>query len=289
MKVTWFDANSWLIEAAGWRVLVDPWLIGDLVFGNVSWLVKGVRPIDVEIPQNIDLILLSQGLADHAHPETLSALDKSIPVVASPDAAKVAKAAGYDSVSVATHGDTISKEKAGCAPLEVMALQGAIVGATKRENGYVLTFGSEVSGSEVSGSEVSESKTSGLKKTESALTRLYYEPHGYPDVNRLKGVGTVDVVITPLADITLVKVAPVVRGGDVAMQIAKLLRPQIMMPTAEEGRVHYEGVIAGALQTDGGAEDMRSRLKKEGLAVQVVQPASGETVELDLRASVAAV
>jgi len=266
MNVTWFDANSWLIESGGWRVLIDPWLVGDLVFGKVSWLVKGVRPQPIEIPENVDLILLSQGLADHAHPETLAALSKSIPVVASPDAAKVAEQAGYDSVRVAAHGDAITKSKEGCAPLEIKALQGAIVGATKRENGYVLSFGSGAADAEA--------------------VKMYYEPHGYPDIERLKAVGPVDVVITPLADITLVKVAPVVRGGDVAMQIAKLLKPQVMLPTAEEGRVHYEGVIAGALQTEGGAEEMRSRIQKAGFNTRIVQPTSGETVALDLRASV---
>ncbi|MEM6450532.1 MAG: MBL fold metallo-hydrolase [Cyanobacteria bacterium P01_D01_bin.105] len=263
MDVTWFDANSWLIEAQGWRVLIDPWLVGDLVFGNMPWLVKGVRSVEIDIPRNIDLILLSQGLADHAHPETLSVLDKSIPVVASPDAAKVAREAGYERVSVVAHGETAEETKANAAPLLITALQGAIVGPTKRENGYVLNFGS-------------------------GSIQMYYEPHGYPDVERLKQIGAVDVVITPLADITLAKVAPVVRGGDVAMQIAKLLRPQVMLPTAEAGQVNYDGVISGVLQTAGGAEAMRSRFQEEGLNTRVIQPTSGETLGLDLRASVAA-
>ena len=262
MKATWFDANSWLIEAQGWRILVDPWLVGDLVFGNMPWLVKGTRAVAVEIPPNVDLILLSQGLADHAHPATLKALDRSIPVVASPDGAEVARAAGYESVSAIAHGEMIERTKENCSPLQIDALQGAVVGAMKRENGYVLTFGSG--------------------------PRMYYEPHGYPDIERLKAVGSVDVVITPLADISLAKVAPVVRGGNVALQIAQLLRPQVMIPTAENGRVSYDGLISGALQTTGGAEAMRSRLRAANLDSQVIQPTSGKTVELDLRASVAA-
>lgn len=263
MKVTWFDANSWLIEAQGWRVLIDPWLIGDLVFGNMPWLVKGVRPVAVDVPQDIDLIVLSQGLADHAHPETLRALDKSIPVVASPDAAVVAIQAGYRAVTVVDHGDTTEQTKVSAGSLRIDALQGAIVGAMKRENGYVLSFGA-------------------------GFPKLYYEPHGYPDTERMKAIGNVDVVITPLADISLAKVAPVVRGGDVALQVAKLLKPQVMLPTAEEGRVSYEGLISGALQTAGGADDMRSRLEAAGLDTKVVQPTSGETVELDLLAPVGA-
>lgn len=264
MKLTWFDANSWLVEAGSWRILVDPWLVGDLVFANAPWLVKGVRSHNIDIPQNIDFILLSQGLADHAHPETLERLDKSIPVVASPDGAKVAKDIGYESVTVANHGDRIEPDKSGTQgkSLAIEALEGAIVGATKRENGYVLSF---------------------LELD----TRLYYEPHGYPDLERLQAIGSIDVVITPVADITLMKIAPVVRGGSVALEIAQKLKPQVMLPTAENGRVNYEGLISSALSTSGGAKELRSQLQAEGLDTQVVQPTSGETVELSLHPSVA--
>jgi len=33
MQLTWFGANSWLLE---WqqRILIDPWLVGSLVFGG---------------------------------------------------------------------------------------------------------------------------------------------------------------------------------------------------------------------------------------------------------------
>ena len=262
MKLIWFDANSWLVEMEGWRILVDPWLVGDLVFANVPWLVKGVRSHRIDIPTDIDLILLSQGLADHAHPETLAQLDKSIPVVASPDGAKVAKDMGYTSVRVANHGDRLSqasKDKR----LTIDVLEGAIVGATKRENGYVLTFG---------GSQI----------------RLYYEPHGYPDFERLQAIGQIDVVITPVADITLMKVAPVVRGGAVALDIARKLKPQVMVPTAENGRVTYEGLISPVIQSSGGAAELRSQLQAINSDTQVVQPVSGEPFTLALRSSVTA-
>jgi len=264
MKLTWFDANSWLIDAAGKRILVDPWLVGDLVFGGLPWLVKGFRPKSIEIPDNIDLILLSQGLADHAHPETLKRLDKSIPVMASPDGAKVARELGYRLVTTLSHGDT---EYLGDATdpsrLKIQTLVGAPVGPTKKENGYVLTF-------------------------LSTGARLYYEPHGYPDTKHLKEIAGVDVVITPMADITLMGVAPVVNGKDVAPQLAELLNPQVMLPTAEAGSVQYEGIISSALKVDGGADMVRSRLKEKGLNTQVISPRSCETVELTLKTAAVA-
>lgn len=257
MKLTWFDANSWLMESGDWRILLDPWLIGDLVFANAPWLVKGSRQQPVDIPQNIDLILLSQGLADHAHPETLRHLDKSIPVAASPDGADVAKGIGFESVTVLEHGKTVSLKES----LKIRTFEGAVVGPLKKENAYVISFLSE-----------------GVS--------LYYEPHGYPDSDHLKALGAVDVAITPMADQNLMGVAPVIRGGVAAPEIARLLTPKVMLPTAEAGKVSYDGLIAPTLTTKGGAAEMRSRFASEGKDIRVIQPVSGETIELDLRSAV---
>lgn len=261
MKLIWFDANSWLIEAAGKRILVDPWLVGDLVFGNAPWLVRGFRAEPIALPSDIDLILLSQGLADHAHPKTLEQLDKSIPVFASPDAAKVAESLGYESVSTLSHGDTtvLGSQADG---VKVQTFVGAPVGVTKKENAYVLTFLADG-------------------------TRLYYEPHGYPDAEHLQGVGSVEVVITPMADITLLGIAPVVVGKDAALRLAQLLTPQVMLPTAEAGKVQYSGIISGALKIAGGASELRSQLAQQGLKSKVIQPNSGEPVVLTLQAAAA--
>lgn len=261
MKLTWLDANSWLVEVAGKRILVDPWLVGDLVFGNAPWLVRGYRSEPIAIPKDIDLILLSQGLADHAHPETLEQLDKSIPVMASPDGAKVAESFGYQSVTGLTHGETalFGSETDG---VRVQTFVGAPVGVTKKENAYVLTFLAED-------------------------TRLYYEPHGYPDAEHLKQVGVVDVVITPMADIMLFGLAPVVTGKAAAPQLANLLKPQVMLPTAEAGRVEYSGLLAGALRTSGGADELRSQFAGKGLKTEVIQPISGELLTLNLRSAAA--
>ncbi|MDD1436553.1 MBL fold metallo-hydrolase, partial [Dolichospermum sp. ST_sed10] len=46
MNFTWLDSNSWLIEINEQRILIDPWLIGDLTFNNLEWLFKGSRDQD---------------------------------------------------------------------------------------------------------------------------------------------------------------------------------------------------------------------------------------------------
>lgn len=262
MKLTWFDANTWLIEAARKRILIDPWLVDDLTFGGMPWLVRGIKTDPPPIPTEIDLVVLSQGLADHAHPPTLRQLDKSIPVMASPDGASVAKSLGFEQVTTLDHGDSAALSD---GTVRVQTFIGAIVGMNKKENAYVITFHGD-----------SDDGAS-----------LYYEPHGYPDTQHLKTLGGVDVVITPMADITLMGVAPVVRGG-VAVQLAELLQPQVMLPTAEAGKVTYDGLVAGAIKTDGGADRVRSQLAAKGIDTEVIQPVSGETVEITLKAVQAA-
>lgn len=258
MKLTWFDANSWLIETGGQRILIDPWLVGDLVFANAPWLVRGMRLQSIPMPQNIDVILLSQGLADHAHLETLQQLDKSIPVVASVEAAKVAEACGFQSVKALAHGQKLHLgEEAHDQGLDIQAFMGAVVGPMKRENAYVLSF-------------------------LAAGVRLYYEPHGYPDIEHLKTIGAVEVAITPMVNQTLMGVAPVIRGHIAAPQIAELLTPQVMLPTAEAGNVIYDGLIAPTLTSRGGADEMRSRFTSEGKNIRIIQPVSGETITLNL-------
>jgi L-ascorbate metabolism protein UlaG (beta-lactamase superfamily) len=57
MQLTYLDSNSWLMEISGRRILLDPWLVGDLVFGNLPWLFKGRKNTERAIPENLDLIL----------------------------------------------------------------------------------------------------------------------------------------------------------------------------------------------------------------------------------------
>jgi len=43
-RATYFGANGWLLELAGRRILVDPWLVDSLVFPPGPWLFRGELP-----------------------------------------------------------------------------------------------------------------------------------------------------------------------------------------------------------------------------------------------------
>ncbi|MBT9317964.1 MBL fold metallo-hydrolase [Leptothoe spongobia] len=257
--LTWLDVNSWQFNLAGRCILVDPWLVGDLIFGNASWLIRGIRPKPVSIPANVDLLLLSQGLADHAHPETLELLDKSIPVVASTAGAKVAIEKGFTEVTPLKPGES---HRLGNDVL-IEALPGAPVGPLAKENAYIVTV-----------------LSTGL--------RIYYEPHGYPD-SELGNHPPVDVAITPLVSLTLPLLGPVIRGGEGALELAKTAKPQWLLPTADGGDVTYEGLIAKFLTATGGADVVRSQLTQANLPTQVKTLRPMETLTLDLTPQTAAI
>jgi L-ascorbate metabolism protein UlaG (beta-lactamase superfamily) len=251
MNLTYFDSNSWLIEIDRLRILLDPWLVGKLTFGNQAWLFEGSKNNPQPIPQNIDLILLSQGLEDHAHPPTLKELDKSIPVVASSNAAKVVKELGYTNITALKHHQTYQ-----LGQVEIKAVPGSPVGPTLVENGYIIT---------------------GLESGKN----IYYEPHGYHS-DSLQEAAPIDVIITPIINLKLPLLGAVIKGQQTALQICQQLNPQVILATAAGGDIDFKGVITSILQADGTVEEFNRLLEQNNLSTKAIDPQSGETIELSL-------
>jgi L-ascorbate metabolism protein UlaG (beta-lactamase superfamily) len=250
MQLTYLGSNSWLWQWENLNILVDPWLVDDLVFANLTWLFRGIRQEKPpQLPEHIDLILLSQGLEDHAHKPTLETLDKSIPVVGSPNAAEVAKDLGYETVTSLPHGETYTLQD----KIQIRALPGAPIGLDQ-ENAYLLT----------------------------ALIpqqRLYYEPHGFPPED-VKVYSPVDVVINPIVNLELPLAGAIIKGQESAVQLAEWLHPQAIIGTAAGGKVDFEGVLLSLLKATGSAEEVRSRLQQSNLSTQIIEPQQGEPITL---------
>jgi L-ascorbate metabolism protein UlaG (beta-lactamase superfamily) len=252
MYLTWLDSNSWLWEIGNQRILLDPWLVGSLTFGNVDWFFKGYRTQERAIPENIDLILLSQGLEDHAHPPTLKQLNHEIPVLASPKAAKVVEELGYRDITPLNFGESFTLNN----QVEITAVPGSTVGYNLVENGYLIT-----------------ELNSGFK--------LYYEPHGNHSPE-IKKFAPVDVVITPIVDVTLPLGLPVIKGRNSALEVAQWLKPQVMLPTAAGGDVIFAGLLTKFLKAEGSVEEFNSLLGQNNLNTQVIEATPGDRIELPL-------
>ena len=213
---TYFGSNSWLLEISGLRVLVDPWLVDALVFPPGPWLLKGELPQPWPIPQQLDLLLLTQGLADHAHPATLQQLPKTLPVVASPAATKVVKALGFTQVISLSPGETHQKGE-----LTIQATAGARVPMV--ENGYLLDW--------PGGS-------------------LYLEPHGVLDASL--GKRKVNTVITPVIDLGLPLAGKFITGASVMPDLIERFSPQQVLASTTGGDVRFTGLISSLLNADVG-------------------------------------
>jgi L-ascorbate metabolism protein UlaG (beta-lactamase superfamily) len=252
MYLTWLDSNSWFIELSDTHLLLDPWLVDALVFGNLPWLFKGTRAIARDIPAKIDLILLSQGLEDHAHRATLKHLDRQLPVFGSPSAVKVARELGYEQVTALEHGQThLWRDR-----LRIQAVPGAPVGPLNVENGYII-------------------------EDLPQKTRLYYEPHGHHSES-LKTEAPIDVAIAPVIDLSLPLVGPIIQGFQSALQLCKWLQPQVLIPTAAGGDVEFTGLLNTLLQTRGSSDAMRAKLAKANLNTQLIEPTPGKRFAVPL-------
>jgi len=256
MFLTWMDANSWLIEMAGQRILLDPWLVGPLVFGNQPWFFKGQRSVSFDIPESIDLILLSQGLPDHAHLPTLRKLDPSIPVIASENAAKIVQDLGYTDITVLKHGETTTWAD----QLEVKALPGSPIGPFLVENALVLT-------------------------DIASHSRLYYEPHGFHTA-AIEQLETVDVIIAPIQDLLLPLLGPFIQGSEFALEVVKQLQPQYILPTASGGEVEYSGILDKLLSLGGSIQEFEQLLQDHDYNTTVLKPKPGDRIEVQLTSSV---
>lgn len=239
-QATYYGANGWLLELGGRRVLVDPWLTGPLVFPPGAWLLKGELPHDQTVPEGLDLILLTQGLPDHSHPDTLRRLSKNVPVVGSAAAGKVVERLGFQHISTLRPGENLL-----IGDLCVRATAGAAVPVV--ENGYLLDW--------PGGS-------------------LYLEPHGVLDPEVSSRV--VDTVITPVVDLGLPLVGSFITGATVMPELIRRFQPETVLASTTGGDVRFSGLISRLL--DGGDAALNTTPTSD--ACRVVTPTVGEPIPL---------
>jgi len=252
LHATYYGANGWLLEfeAAGeppLRVLLDPWLVGELRFLPGDWFFTGRLSRPWPVPEAIDLLLLSQGLPDHAHPPTLERLPRSIPVVGSASAAGVVAQLGFRAITPLAPGETTR-----VADLAIEATPGAPV--PQVENGYVLRH--------PGGS-------------------LYIEPHGYLAPASQVPAERLDAVITPVVDLGLPLAGAFVRGSTVLPELVERFQPATVLASTAGGDIRFEGLLTKALWQKGSP-----RAAAQGLpaGVELIEPVPGERLGLRMAA-----
>ncbi|CAE7940331.1 unnamed protein product, partial [Symbiodinium necroappetens] len=110
------------------RLLIDPLLVGSLVFFGQRWAFRGrsraeAVPKPEDVAESFDAIVLTQGLDDHTHRPTLEQVDRRMPIIANPSAASVVRAMGFQDVSVLRPDESLSR-----GSLRLTAVPGSVVG-----------------------------------------------------------------------------------------------------------------------------------------------------------------
>ncbi len=252
MQLTRIDLNSWIFQVAGKTILVDPWLVDPLMFYGQPWLFTAKHNTPLAFTPDtlppIDAILLSQGLEDHCHPPTLEKLDRAIPVIASPTAAKVVLSLGYQHVTALAPG-----QETRLGDVQITAVPGAEIQPGQVENGLWL-------------------------RDRATGESLYYEPHLSPKT-AIETIGTVDVVIAPVIGQIFPLLGQVIMGPQQAIALAQSLRPRYFLPTTL-GDIQATGLLAMLIKTVGSVEEFRDRLIASGLTTEFLNPAPGQSVDI---------
>ncbi len=241
VEATYFGANGWLLDWSGLRVLVDPWFRGPLVFPPGPWFFQGQLSQSLELPADLDLLLLTQGLDDHAHPETLALLPRSLPVVGSMAAAKKVQQLGFEQVTGLRPGETTV-----FGDLRIEATAGAPV--PQVENGYLLRH---------------------------PEASLYLEPHGY--LSAEVAPEALDAVITPVVDLGLPVAGAFVRGQTVLPELVQRFSPRKVLASTTGGEVRFSGWLNRWLWQKGTLAEAQQAV---GSAAQVIDPVPGQRYAL---------
>ena len=87
---------------------------------------------EIRVPKQIDLLLLTQGLPDHAHPASLNLLDRSMPAIGSYGAGKILEKLAFSHTTSLKPGQTKNIDE-----IFIEATAGAPVPGL--ENRYIVT------------------------------------------------------------------------------------------------------------------------------------------------------
>ena len=207
-EATYLGSNGWLIKFEKTNIIIDPWLTGDLVFPPGEWFFKGTLDNDILIEENINMVLLTQGLPDHCHIPSLKKFKKDIYIICPNSAKEILEKSGFTSIKVLKPSEKIYQQG-----LEIEATAGAPV--PQIENGYI----------------VKDDEGRGF----------YLEPHGYLDEN-LKSQ-EIDAVITPTINLELPLVGSFVKGADVLPKLINTFNPKYILSSTAGGEAKYSGLL----------------------------------------------
>ena len=224
-EAKYLGSNGWLIKFEKTNLIIDPWLTGDLVFPPGEWFFKGSLANDIFIDEDINIILLTQGLPDHCHVPSLKKFKKDIDIICPNSAKSILEKLGFGSIKVLKPSEKIKLKG-----LEIEATAGAPV--PQIENGYI----------------VKDYKGKGF----------YIEPHGFLDEN-VKSQ-ELDAVITPIINLELPLVGSFVKGADILPKLINTFNPKYILSSTAGGEAKYTGLLNKFISVQEYKEEIKCEL-----------------------------
>ena len=224
-EATYLGSNGWLIKFKRTNLIIDPWLKGDLTFPPGEWFFKGALEEEISLDEEIDIILLTQGLPDHCHAPTLEMFRKDIPIICPKSAVQTLEKIGFNTIKMLK-----PNEKTNQFNLSFEATAGAPV--PQIENGYI----------------VKDDQDNGF----------YIEPHGYLDENLNKQ--SLDAVITPTKNLELPLVGSFVKGADVIPKLISKFNPKYILSSTVGGDAKYSGFLNNFISVQDYEEELNCNL-----------------------------
>eukprot|EP00931_Biecheleriopsis_adriatica_P079385 TRINITY_DN52791_c0_g1_i1.p1 TRINITY_DN52791_c0_g1~~TRINITY_DN52791_c0_g1_i1.p1 ORF type:complete len:338 (+),score=57.27 TRINITY_DN52791_c0_g1_i1:23-1015(+) len=275
--LTYIGVNTFSLHIGDKRLLVDPLLVGSLIFAGQTWAYKGSRrkealdaaaALDPRDVRNLfDAVLLSQGLPDHAHPETLKAMDRRVPIIANPSAAKICRQLGFEQVRIMSPGDSMQLGE----HLKITALPGSVVGPPwqEPENGWVfsdLREGGLSVGTEPHGNFLGPRLGTSFKML----------PQAPPGV-------TIDALLIPLTR-TDIAGYPLVNGVPEALETLKQLQPvpRFVLPLNNTD-IDSSGALTSAMSEEGSSKQFLEELRNDPqlAAVRLLETFPGRPISIE--------
>lgn len=241
------DYQSWMIEAAGKRLAIDPWLREELVLPPGRWMFCRQRPLPGSGPdaiRDIDALVLSAPFGDHCDPETLAVLPRSTPVFANPQAAKRARELGFTRIEVMRDGDR-------AVPFEGLTIEAVAPAFPYRTDSLGFVF-------------------------EHASRRVYLETH-VVDLRHKQRLAGLDVLIMPVQGVRLLGLALAMSPAR-ALETVRALGPARVVPTGSDPQNARGFMARWLISYRGSIDEFAQRLADAKLPVAFVSLAEGATL-----------
>ncbi len=245
------DYQSWMIQVAGKKVVIDPWLRAELVLPPGRWMFARRRPLPGTGPEEIrdaDALVLTAPFGDHFDPETLAVLPRNVPVFANTATAKRARALGFTNVAIMADGTRAT-------PVAGLEIEGVAPAFPYRGDslGFVFTGGSK---------------------------RVYLETH-VVDLRHKERLRHLDALIIPVQLARMFGVS-LAMSPERARSVVEALAPARVIPTGTDPQTAEGFMQRWLLQFRGRVDEFGALLRQgAGNGATFVPLASGQTLSLE--------